>query len=167
MLAFLKKYLSNRDGAIAVETAIVAPLMILILLPSIDIGLQIQTLQKMDKATDSGVEYVVNGGRNETTLRNIVQESFGHTIQSSQLTIEAYCGCIVSNIPGQNGDDENSDPYSGFYIKTPTQFVEDMCPALCENGDTPSELVDVSLTHSVRGSLGEKQIRTHLQTRIR
>lgn len=167
MYKLIQKYLRRQDGAIAVETAIVAPIMMLILLPAIDIGMQISTLQKMNKATDSGIEYVVNGGREETTLRAIVQDSFGGSINTNELQVLAYCGCV--NTP-ENPDDKLGtiiDPQAGFYVKTSSQFVEDMCSTPCDDGEKPSELVELRFDRNVQGVWKRKSISSHLQTRIK
>jgi len=170
MLQLIKKFAKSEKGAIAVETAIVAPVVIMTLLPAIDLGMQIHTLQRMNKATDSGIEYVVNGGRDEVILRNIVQDSFGKTIQAQDLEITAYCGCIVSSSDNDDGDDEDgdgSDQYAGYYVKTVTNLTEDMCPATCDSGAEPSELVNLSLSRWVSGSLSSKEVKSKLQTRLK
>lgn len=166
MTSTIRKYLSETKGAIAVETAIVTPVMLAILLPSIDIGYRVHTMQKLNQATDSGIEYVVKGGRDEPTLRNIVQDAFGISISTSDLQINAYCGCIVSsnNNDGQSG---TNDPHEGFYVKTQTSLAEDMCPALCDDGEAASELVELALSHMVKGTVTEKQVIARLQTRLK
>lgn len=167
MRRFLKRFLSAKDGAIAVETAIVTPILLFILLPSIDIGMQIHALQKMNKATDSGIEYVVNGGRSESTLKAIVQDSFGKQIADNELSIDAYCGCIETPDNGSGGDDVNDDPQAGFYVKTSTSFSENMCPTLCVDGEAASQLVELTFNREVSGAWKSKKVSTHLQTRIK
>lgn len=166
MLKKLKKYLSANDGAIAVETAIVAPVVIMILLPAIDIGLQIHTLQRMNKATDSGIEYVVNGGRDEAILRNIVQDSFGKRVNMDELRVTAYCGCIVSGAQNENYS-QNPDPNEAYYVKTATHLSTEMCPAACDSGTEPSELVHVYMSQWVNGTMTERQIFSKMQTRLK
>ena len=167
MRKLFRKFLKSEKGAIAVETAIVAPVVIMILLPAIDIGMQVHTLQRMNKATDSGIEYVVNGGRDEAILRNIVQDSFGKSINTQDLAVTAYCGCIVSSGSNQNGQSTDNDPYAGVYVKTVTDLSEEMCPATCDDGSEPSELVNLSLDRWVNGSLGRKQVSSKMQTRLK
>ncbi len=163
----LSKYLSREDGAIAVETAIVAPILLFILLPAIDIGMQIHALQKMNKATDSGIEYVVNGGRDKATLRSIVQDSFGEYISEDELEIAAYCGCVEASSNQGDANAEELDPQAGFYVKTSTTFEAEMCPTLCSNGQAPSELVELNLNRTVGGVLRSKSVSSRLQTRIK
>ena len=153
----------------AVETALIAPLMIFILLQAIDIGLQVQTMQKMNKAADSGIEYLVNGGRDQIVLHNIVQDAYGNQLSYKDLSIEAYCGCIVSGQSEQNESTEadNADPYEAFYLKTLTNLNEDMCAQSCENGSEPTQLVNVTFKRTVRGTMTSKNLQTHLQTRIK
>lgn len=166
MKRIFKKYLNKKDGAIAVETALVTPILIAILLPALDIGFQIYTMQKMNKATDSGIEYVVNGGRNEAIMRNIIQDSFGNNIAASDLDVTAYCGCLAPF--DDNGDEtSNNNPFASVYVKTSTQLSDDMCPEACSGGEDATELVEVSLDHWVKGSIKDKKINSRLQTRIK
>ncbi len=169
MLINLRKYLKETKGAIAVETAIVAPVVIMILLPAIDIGLQIHTKQRMNKATDSGIEYVVNGGRDEAILRNVVQDSYGKRLNAQDLRVTAYCGCIVSgrNDDGQSETGESQNPSEAYYVKTATNLSAEMCPAACDDGSEPSELVNLFLTQWVNGTMTEKQIASKMQTRLK
>lgn len=168
MRKLFKKLLGDKKGAIAVETAIVAPVVIMILLPAVDIGLQIHTLQRMNKATDSGIEYVVRGGRDETILRNIVQDSFGKSVAAQDLQVTAYCGCIVSSGANGNGQEEqNEDPNAGYYVKTATSLSEGMCPAVCDDGEEPSELVSLSMSRWINGTITNKQVTSKMQTRLK
>jgi len=170
MRQLIKKYLRRKDGAIAVETAIITPILVFMIIPAIDLGLQIYTMQKMKKATDSGVEYLVNGGRTEGILRNIVQDSFGDQISQSDLSVLAYCACISSGDNGGNNSgegSENPDPSAGFYVKTTTSLAEDMCMITCDDGTMPSALVNVNLNRQVKGIWKDKWISSHLQTRVR
>lgn len=173
MLRRLRKYLSHNRGAIAVETAIVAPVVIMILLPAIDIGLQVHTLQRMNKATDSGIEYVINGGRDETILRNIVQDSFGKPVNLQDLQVSAYCGCVV---PGKNSENqsqdnedqsENIDANAAYYVKTRTSLSDTMCSARCDDGSEPSELLGLNMTQWVNGTMTERQVISKMQTRLK
>lgn len=169
MLNRLKKYLGNTKGAIAVETAVIAPVVIMILLPAIDIGLQVHTLQRMNKATDSGIEYVVRGGRDEKVLRNIVQDSFGKSVSAADLKVTAYCGCIISGEKGGESEDQTrpNDPDVAYYVKTATQLKADMCPATCDDGSEPSELVSLYMRQWVNGTLTEREIASKMQTRLK
>lgn len=166
MLSKFRKYLTDNHGAIAVETAIIAPVVIMILLPAIDIGLQIHTLQRMNKATDSGIEYVVNGGRDEAILRNIVQDSYGRQVSHKELTVTAYCGCIVAGDTGASQTLE-TNPDEAYYVKTASRLSDEMCPSFCDDGSEPSELVSLNMTQWVNGTMTEKQISSKMQTRLK
>ncbi len=169
MRHLFQKFRRQEDGAIAVETAIVTPILILALLPAVDLGLHIYTMQKMNKATDSGVEYLVNGGRDEAILRNIVQDSFGSYISQQELVVQAWCGCISAGSGDGDGDEVGNEPdgYAGFYVKTATQLAEDMCPAGCDSGSEVTELVNVSLSRDVDGVLRSRYLTAQLQTRVK
>lgn len=65
---------------------------------------------------------------------------------------------------GQSGIE---DPHAGFYIKTQTSLSEEMCPALCDDGEAASELVELALKQMVKGTVTEKQVNSRLQTRLK
>lgn len=166
MRRLFRKYWMHKDGAIAVETALVTPILIAILLPALDVGYQIYTMQKMNKATDSGIEYVVNGGRDEAIIRQIIQDSFGEPITSSNLEITAYCGCLAPF--DDTGDDGTiTNPHASVYVKMQTQLADDMCAAVCSDGVDAKELVEVSFDHLVSGTFRDKRVNSRLQTRIK
>lgn len=166
MKQLFRKYLDRKDGAIAVETALVTPILIAILLPALDVGHQIYTMQKMNKATDSGIEYVVLGGRDEAIMRNIIQDSFGEQITPESLNISAYCGCLAP-FDEDGNEGANTNPYASVYVKTSTQLSDDMCANVCADGADAKELIEVSFDHWVKGTLRDKQVRSRLQTRVK
>ena len=167
MFSLFRKYFRQTNGAVAVETAIITPILVFMLMPAIDLGLQIHTMQKMNKAADSGVEYLVNGGRNEAVLRNIVQDSFGGQISQSDLSVDAYCGCIVSDDTSDGGGQNSApNPNAGIYVKQTTSISEDMCAWVCDDGSMPSALVNVELARNVTGLWKAKRVSAHLQTRV-
>ncbi len=171
MRSFIQRYIRSKRGAIAVETAIVTPILICIFLPSVDLGLKVHTLQKMNRAADSGIEYVVNGGRDAVILRNIMGDSYGRLIGQSDLSIIATCGCIIEGASGGSTDDGEpafpEDEYAGYYIKTPTNLSEDMCSAVCADGKQASELVEVVFSQDIDGIWHSQVITTHMQTRVK
>jgi len=124
-------------------------------------------MQKMNKATDSGIEYVVNGGRDENIMRSIIQDSFGSQINSSDLAISAYCGCLAPVDDDNDQTGTSQDPFAGVYVKTSTQLAENMCPTACSGSEDATELVEVSLNRRVIGSLKDRELNSRLQTRIK
>ncbi len=159
------KFLKNESGAIAVETALVTPFLIFALLRATDVALQVHTGQQMAKATKSGIQYVVNGGRDEVSIRSIVQDSFSQRIVDDNLLITAYCGCISEN-PTPDGGEAADDEVGGTYVKFQTQISDNMCVAACDSSSQVSALIEIDFTHNISGIMTKPKMRTRLQTRV-
>jgi len=162
----LMKLIKQEGGAIAVETALLIPVLIFALLKAADVALTIHTNQQMAKATKSGIQYVVNGGRNEASIRGIVQDSFNRKIGENDLKITAYCGCI-SELEQPDGSEATDDNVAGTYTKFVTQISDDMCVIGCDSGNEISALVEIDLSHEMAGIMKKTSARTRLQTRVR
>jgi len=167
MLKFIK-FLKDTSGAIAVETAVAAPIIIFALLPAIDLGLKVYGKQKLMKATKSGIEFVNEGSRNQSDIYSVMNSSFGGDIAEDALSIEAFCGCVEQSAqPDSLNGVAEDDKYGYVYVKTATQFGENMCPTTCDSGDQSAELVNISLSHNISGIVSSETITTKLQTRVR
>jgi len=160
------KFLSNERGAIAVETAIAMPILIFAFLTAVDIGLKVTTMQNMTKATRSGTEYVVKGGRNDAIVRQIMSDSYGKQLQDKDVQIVAYCGCVTENEAPEGEVDQDGTKYGGTYTKTKTVFGENMCVATCDSGSEISTLVNIRFGETYRGVLKSKNLSTEIQTRV-
>lgn len=159
------KLLKSKGGAIAVETALVTPVLIFALLRATDVALQVHAGQQMSKATKSGIQYVVNGGRDEVSIRGVVQDSFSHEIKDSDLLITAYCGCISENA-GPEGGEAADNEVGGTYVKFKTQISDNMCVTACDSGSQISALIEIDLSYDVSGIMTKPTMRTRLQTRV-
>jgi|GEM_PF-5020147 len=166
MRFLIKKFLRNKEGAIAVETVMAAPILLFALFKAVDIGLDVYTLQKMSKATKSGMQYVVNGGREEANVRGIMQSSFGQTIAQDEIDVNAYCGCLTetTNEDGTSISDDNS--VGGIYTKFETTLSDNMCTATCSSGSPISVLIEIEFEQQIDGVLGVSDVVTRLQTRV-
>lgn len=161
----LPKFLKDNSGAIAVETALVTPFLVFALLRATDVALQVHTGQQMSKATKSGIQYVVNGGRDEVSIRGVVQDSFSQDIKESDLLITAYCGCISEN-PGPEGGEATDNEVGGTYVKFQTPISDNMCVAACDSGSQISALIEIDFSHNISGIMTKPKMRTRLQTRV-
>lgn len=162
----LIKFSKNDQGAIAVETALLTPVLIFALLGAADLAIRIHTSQQVAKATKSGIQYVVNGGRNEASIRGIVQDSFSQKIAENALEINAYCGCISELDEGDEGELSDAE-VGGTYTKFETQISDDMCVVGCDSGNEISALVEIKLKHDISGVMSDSVAYARLQTRVR
>lgn len=163
----LKTFRKHESGAIAVETALLMPILIFMFLKVFDIGLNVYTTQKMSKATKSGVQYVVNGGRVEDTVKNIIKDSYGQDISTDDIIVKAYCGCITKEDSDGDGDDSTvTDEHAGSYTKFETELSDNMCTSGCSSSNQISALVNVKFKQDVTGVLSSKTLASELQTRV-
>ena len=169
MWSLLSKLKNDKRGAIAVETAIIAPLVAVILLNALDVAMRVKTMQNMSNSTKNAVQYVVNGGRSEQTIRTIMQTSFGQQISNNQITINGYCACIVENDTSNQEDSDTTQPAGpeAYYVKMSTPVSTDMCQASsCDSSSAVTGLIEIKFDHTLNGSLKDYQITQALQTRI-
>lgn len=166
-MKILQKIRRDKSGAIAVETAIILPVLIICLLGALDLGFSVYVQQGMSNAAKNGVQYVVKGGRDNDNVTSIVKSSFFGDGDSLTVNTNAYCGCVSKSDSGSGEGDETSTP-TATYIKFPTQLSEDnMCPTnICDSSSPISTLVDVELTYRMRSVFQNAEYKTHLQTRI-
>lgn len=165
-MSFIRKFIKDKKGAIAVETAIALPIMLFAFLRALDIGLQVHTMQNMNKATKSGTEYIVKGGRDGESVIGIMSDAYGKQLTERDISIVAYCACVEENKRQDDQADETGTEFGGAYVKTKVVFGEDMCPASCDSGNEISTLVAVTFKQDVQGTLGSKTLTSNLQTRV-
>lgn len=165
---FLKAFKNNQRGAVAVETAMTLPFLALGLILALDMGITVHKKNSMAKITKSGIQYVINGGRSESEAFNIMRSASGKQIPSSELSLEAYCGCVAPDqSSGGGGEGDTIDPkYAYTYVKTSTDLSADMCPAACSGGEPASALVEIEYTSDVRGVVKIRTLQTSLQARV-
>lgn len=166
-MRIFQKLRRDKSGAIAVETAIIMPILIVCLLGALDLGFSVYVQQSMSNATKNGIQYVQKGGRSEDNVSTIVKNSFIGDWSNATVNTRAYCGCISKSDAGSGEGEANAEP-TATYIKFATQLAENnMCPTnMCDSASPISTLVDVELTYRMRGIFQSADYTTHLQTRV-
>jgi Flp pilus assembly protein TadG len=112
-----------RDGAAAIEFALVAPILLALLVPLIDLGMGSYIKAQVQTAAQAGAEYAEMRGWNPLAIRQAVLNATGLTALS--VTPSVSCGCI-----------------SGTSIVTAT------CGNYCPSGRPPGTYVTVAASAS-------------------
>ena len=88
--------LRNRRGNAAVEFALVAPLLTLILTAIIQFGLTILTQFTVQEAVLDGANYASHNSWNASSIQSAVTSS-SSTIPLANVTVSRFCGCPVAS----------------------------------------------------------------------
>lgn len=112
----LRKPLGNRAGNAAVEFAIIAPMLVLLLGGIIEIGLAISTYFTVQEGMLAASNYASRKGWDATAITTAVKSS-SPKLATATVTVSRFCGCP-----------------SGSSLTTVAQCPEATgCPAACSN----------------------------------
>lgn len=163
----LNRFLNKEDGAIAVETALITPVLIWTILQAVDIGLNITTTQKMNNSIKSGIQYIVKGGRDESAIKNIVISSFGQQLSRDKVSVAGYCACVQASSGNEQTSSTPVTKESAIYIKTATQVSDNMCMVdTCDSSSPIKTLIEVGVEYEVKGATKKTNLSSKLQTRV-
>ena len=169
MRNLLKKFLKNSDGAVALETVLIAPIMIFGTVGAIDIALKVKSLQDMSNTTRNGIEFVSQGSRDADNIRAVMSEFFGKTLSADQVSVNGYCACVsISETPKGEDEETAAEQPKSFYVKTAEDLSENMCSVTnCSEDSTISTLIEIEFDHTLTGIMDEYELSQKLQTRVR
>lgn len=74
-MVYAGKYLKNQNGTAAVEFALLAPVLILIIIGIYDYGMYMNHAIKVESTSRAAAEYVVLGGDEDTVDENVLDQS--------------------------------------------------------------------------------------------
>ena len=83
----------DRSGVAAIEFAFIAPTMIVGLIVVTDLSKMIMDRNDMQSAARSGIQYMINGGRNLENARDISLAGWASKPADGEVTAERYCLC--------------------------------------------------------------------------
>jgi Flp pilus assembly protein TadG len=84
---------NDRSGAAAVEMALVAPFLAVIVAGIANYAPQLDKVHKMRDAVTSGAGYVMSGGTDPTTIQNVTFSAWTGHGQSDSVTVTQWCTC--------------------------------------------------------------------------
>lgn len=117
-------------GNSAVEFALVAPLLAILLIGIADVGKIGFERTDMYSAARSGAQYFMAGGSDFDRARHVVESSWTAAPEDALITIDRFCQC---------------------------QAVEFACDAPCPDDSTPDAFARIKVSATVRGIFLEYQ----------
>lgn len=128
------------SGMASVETALVAPVLIILLIGLFDIGRYVSDRGKMTRAVKAGGHYFMVGGGDVDAAKSIIQTNLSSAFGDryvSQVTVTQYCQCgtatYVCNANCSDGNAPNAyfkmtlnADYNGFFLNRTHQIDDDV-----------------------------------------
>jgi len=186
-------YRSDKTGAIAVETALIAPFILFGMLTGASLAFSVYNHQKVYTAAYSGASYLhdkvatgdLSGLRSTQdengeeqagdwikTAKLVIRDASGLPLDLNKINIDTYCACPAVS-PGEFGNAGDTDELADrttFYVRT--ELVEtgndDICPTFCADGDQSRIIAEIIIDYqaaSLKG--GIDPVREKLVTRLR
>ncbi|MCB1650884.1 MAG: pilus assembly protein [Alphaproteobacteria bacterium] len=91
-LNVLKLYFKSRSGASAVEFALLAPLLILMLIGTVDFGFFTMERMRLQNTAAAAADYVARA-KDDTNVQTVAQESYAGDFSDVTLTSDFVCMC--------------------------------------------------------------------------
>jgi Flp pilus assembly protein TadG len=98
--AALNRFFTGRDdgvrGAAAIELAVLAPVLIMAMICTADLGMGIYRSMQVDSAAQAGAEYALTHGFNAAAIANAVTAATALTDVTVSPAPTQFCGCATS-----------------------------------------------------------------------
>ena len=140
MFLRLKRLAKERDGVAAIEFGMVAPLMAAAFILTLDVSLHVINRMRMEAAVRSGIQYLMNNGRDLHQLENIVEQSWSAKPGDANITAVRYCLC--------------SD-------------VAHACDTLCADDSAPESYFTVNVSGTLEGFVVDSNLEASEMVRVR
>jgi hypothetical protein len=182
----MRHFLTNNDGAAAVEMAIASPILLACLVFGANIAFNTITEQKVTAAAYAGANYfqdqvTANGlddmrpiddddnksnGSMVKTAKLVIQDAYGQSLDLGAINVSAYCGCPNKDASQSHGFDEAKSFYTFYDMSSDKD--EDICPTSCSDSSTARIVAEIDITHTTKDLFGKsKTVSEHLVTRLR
>jgi Flp pilus assembly protein TadG len=89
----LSSWIGDRRGAAAVEMALVAPFLAVVVAGIANFAPQLDKVHKMRDAVSSSAGYVMTGGTDPTTIQSVAFSAWTGHGQSDSVTVTQWCTC--------------------------------------------------------------------------
>lgn len=136
----LKRWLEARDGGMAVEMALIAPVLVLAMLGAADLAQIGMQRSDMLSAARSGTQYFITGGTDVERARLIVERSWTAMPEGGRVVVHRSCEC---------------------------GGVTASCVQLCTDGAPPDIYALIELQAEVNGVFQAYQTVAHDKVRVR
>lgn len=92
----LRQFLLDDDGAVAIEFALIAPLIVMAMLMMADIGLAAYDRMKLTNGVRGAAQYIITGGQSEEMMAAIVIRTASMGESELAIDVTEYCACSFS-----------------------------------------------------------------------
>ena len=126
-LPFVRRLRRDRSGAAAVEFGLVAPMLVALLVPMVDLGMGTYNKMRVQDAAEAGAQYALSHGYSTSSITSAAQNatSLGATVS---VTPSEACGCITAT----------------GTVDTSSYGSPPCTPNACSDGSTPGTFVGVA-----------------------
>jgi len=117
----------NNAGTAAIEFALIAPVLLILLAGLVEIGFAVREAMMVQEAAEAGASYAVQSGWDSTGILNAVTTATGASNIDASPAPQLFCGC-----PSESG------------------VTHVLCTATCTDGGGPGQYVrvDASIPHA-------------------
>jgi Flp pilus assembly protein TadG len=127
----LLTWLRDDRGAAAVELALVAPFLAVILAGIATYAPELDKVHKMRDAVSTGSLYVMTGGTNPDSIQNVALTAWTGRTGGDSITVTQWCAC---------------------------GSVAGVCTSLCGDGTVPLSYTSIAAASSYVGPLGSQSL---------
>ncbi|HEX4181648.1 MAG TPA: TadE/TadG family type IV pilus assembly protein [Caulobacteraceae bacterium] len=89
----VRSWRKDRRGAAAVEMALVAPFLAIVVAGIVNFAPQLDHVHRMRDAVTSGANYVMSGGTDATTIQNVTFSAWTGHVQADSVNVTQWCTC--------------------------------------------------------------------------
>jgi Flp pilus assembly protein TadG len=93
ILETIRRWSKDRGGAAAVEMALVAPFLAVVVAGIASYAPQLDRVHKMHDAVSTGAGYVMTGGTDPTTIQSVAYSAWTNHGSSDTVTVTQWCSC--------------------------------------------------------------------------
>ena len=175
---------TSNEGAVAVETAIIIPLILIpMAIMAADVSIAVNSAQSLTSASRTGAQYLINGGRDETHLKQAIVGAYDGYLPMDNVSINTSCVCpnqdaLTNDSDAGNETDaplseslqsnEEAEPELPYSTRLVTLATIDQCKKICPLDNTKERvLVDMDIRHETTGIYTNYPIRRHVSVRIK
>jgi len=87
----------DRRGFAAMETAMVAPVIILLIMAAVDFGRAYSQSIEMNHALRAGAQYAITAGNDQAGVLKTIRDTLPSSLSAATVTVTCYCGVLPTS----------------------------------------------------------------------
>ena len=124
-------WFAREDGAAAVELALVAPMLAIVVAGIAAYAPELAVVHAMRDAVSTGAQYVMTGGTDQTNIQTVTTSAWSGKLAADTVTVTQWCSC------------------SG---------VQSVCTSLCADSSVPTGWTQISAATTYASPTGDKAL---------